>query len=139
MRPSGYFDVGYGTEMAIMQTKTQWLLLVLLIVFVCLIPLYPFIDLSWLTFINFTLITIIIVLGLNITTGLAGQVSMGHAAFVMVGAYSSGVLTVKSGLPFSSLKRRQSLSRIYGASLTSPSNLVLGIVIDGCPTPAIAS
>lgn len=100
MRPSGYFDVGYGKDMAIMRTKTHWVFLGLLIGFMLLVPWLPFIDVSWLTFINFTLITIIAVLGLNITTGLAGQVSIGHAAFVMLGAYTAGILTVKSGLPF---------------------------------------
>jgi len=55
---------------------------------------------SWLTFLNFTLITIIAVLGLNIITGMAGQISLGHSAFVMVGAYTVAILMMKVNLPF---------------------------------------
>ena len=39
-------------------------------------------------------------LGLNILTGFTGQISIGHGAFVGVGAYTSGILTAKLGLPF---------------------------------------
>ncbi len=46
------------------------------------------------------MITIIAVLGLNIITGMAGQISLGHSAFIMVGGYVMAVLTVKSGWPF---------------------------------------
>jgi branched-chain amino acid transport system permease protein len=37
-------------------------------------------------------------LGLNLITGYAGQVSLGHAAFFGIGAYSSAILSVKTGL-----------------------------------------
>lgn len=57
-------------------------------------------NISWLTFLNFTLITIIAVLGLNIITGMAGQISLGHSAFIMVGAYTFAILTLKVNLPF---------------------------------------
>jgi branched-chain amino acid transport system permease protein len=130
MRPSGLFDVGYGDDMAIVRTKTQWGLLVLLIVFMCLVPWLPWIDVSWLTFINFTLITIIAVLGLNITTGLAGQVSIGHAAFVMIGAYTSGILTVKSGLPFiAALPLSAIIPAAIGAVVGIPSLRLFGFYL----------
>jgi branched-chain amino acid transport system permease protein len=43
-------------------------------------------------------INTIIVLGLNLLMGYAGQVSLGQAAFVGIGAYASAILTVKVGL-----------------------------------------
>jgi branched-chain amino acid transport system permease protein len=37
---------------------------------------------------------------LNIITGHAGQISLGHAAFFGIGAYTAGLLYTKAGLPF---------------------------------------
>lgn len=45
-------------------------------------------------------INIIIVLGLNLITGVTGQLSLGHAAFVSIGAYSSSILMMSLGVPF---------------------------------------
>jgi branched-chain amino acid transport system permease protein len=39
-------------------------------------------------------------LGLNTITGLAGQISLGHAAFFGVGAYTTAILTVRHGWDF---------------------------------------
>ncbi|HCL79316.1 MAG TPA: branched-chain amino acid ABC transporter permease, partial [Synergistaceae bacterium] len=38
--------------------------------------------------------------GLNIIVGYAGQISLGHAAFLGIGAYSSAMLTTAGGLTF---------------------------------------
>lgn len=45
-------------------------------------------------------IGIILALGLNIITGLTGQLSLGHAAFMSVGAFTGALLTIKTGTPF---------------------------------------
>ncbi len=45
-------------------------------------------------------IGIILALGLNIITGLTGQLSLGHAAFMSVGAFAGALLTIKTGMPF---------------------------------------
>jgi len=42
----------------------------------------------------------ILTLGLNTITGIAGQISLGHAAFLGIGAYTSAVLTVSYGWDF---------------------------------------
>ena len=42
----------------------------------------------------------ILTMGLNMITGFAGQLSLGHAAFFGVGAYTSALLTIKLGLNF---------------------------------------
>ncbi|MEH7503366.1 branched-chain amino acid ABC transporter permease [Neobacillus drentensis] len=44
----------------------------------------------------FLIIYILLGLGLNLITGYAGQVSLGHAAFFGIGAYSSAILSVKA-------------------------------------------
>jgi branched-chain amino acid transport system permease protein len=49
-----------------------------------------------------TLIAIyaIVVCGLNVIVGFAGQISLGHAAFFGIGAYASAILTTKAALSF---------------------------------------
>lgn len=39
-------------------------------------------------------------LGLNLITGFAGQISLGHAAFYGIGAYSTALLSLRLGIPF---------------------------------------
>ena len=45
-------------------------------------------------------IFMMLTMGLNIITGYTGQVSLGHAAFFGIGAYTSALLSVKAGVPF---------------------------------------
>ncbi len=45
-------------------------------------------------------IGIVLALGLNVITGLTGQLSLGHAAFMSIGAFTSALITIKLGLPF---------------------------------------
>ena len=42
----------------------------------------------------------IVVCGLNVIVGYAGQISLGHAAFFGIGAYSAALLSTKAGLSF---------------------------------------
>lgn len=48
---------------------------------------------------NLIAINAIVVLGLNLFIGYAGQISLGHAAFFGLGAYGSAIATVTFGLP----------------------------------------
>ena len=48
---------------------------------------------------NLIAIHVIVVLGLNLFIGYAGQISLGHAAFFALGAYGSAVGTVTLGFP----------------------------------------
>lgn len=45
-------------------------------------------------------VSVIGALGLNILTGYTGLISMGHAAFMGIGAYTAAVLSTRAGLPF---------------------------------------
>jgi branched-chain amino acid transport system permease protein len=42
---------------------------------------------------------LLVVLGMNFLTGYSGQVSLGHAAIVLVGAYTTGILFDQYGVP----------------------------------------
>jgi branched-chain amino acid transport system permease protein len=52
----------------------------------------------YLTLINFIGIHTLLVVGLNLLMGYAGQISLGHAAFFGLGAYTSGILTATYGV-----------------------------------------
>ncbi len=67
-------------------------------------------------------INIILAVSLNLITGFTGQFSLGHAAFMSIGAYASGILTAKLGYPF--------IVGIAGAALIAS---LAGIII-GIPT-----
>ncbi len=65
-------------------------------------------------------INIILAVSLNLITGFTGQFSLGHAAFMSIGAYASGILTAKLGLPF--------IVGIIGAALVAAlAGLLIGI------------
>jgi branched-chain amino acid transport system permease protein len=96
--PSGTFNQSYDQDMAIFRTKTQWLILLAFLAFLFTGPLY-FSD-RILTIITIMGITIISVHGLSILTGYCNQISIGHAGFMAVGAYTSGILTAHLGWSF---------------------------------------
>jgi branched-chain amino acid transport system permease protein len=59
-----------------------------------LLPEYP------LHLVNISGIWIILALSLGLLQGYVGEISMGHAAFYGIGAYTSALLTMKAGLSF---------------------------------------
>ncbi len=48
----------------------------------------------------FVLVGIIFAQSINILTGIAGQISLGHAGFFGIGAYGAGILAKSYGLEF---------------------------------------
>jgi branched-chain amino acid transport system permease protein len=84
--------------MAVFRTRSDWGLLLLLLILLVLSPLL-FND-RILTIMTLMGIAIISVHGLNILTGYCGQISIGHAGFMAVGAYTSAILAAKLGLSF---------------------------------------
>jgi branched-chain amino acid transport system permease protein len=48
---------------------------------------------------TYVIIFAIAILGLNLLIGFSGQVSLGHGAFLAVGAYTTGILSVRYGVP----------------------------------------
>ncbi len=49
---------------------------------------------------NLVMVYVVVTLGLNILTGYTGQISIGHAGFMAIGAYASAIFTGRLGLPF---------------------------------------
>lgn len=64
-------------------------------------------------------INMILALSLNIITGFCGQVSLGHAAFYGIGAYTAAYLS-KLGVPFS-------LTLLAGAGMAGSIGVVVGL------------
>jgi branched-chain amino acid transport system permease protein len=81
-----------------MRTKTHWAFFIGLLIIVFTAPLYTGND--WLSVFNLIGITIIAATGLNILIGYCGQLSIGHAGFMAVGAYTTAILTSRFGFPF---------------------------------------
>jgi branched-chain amino acid transport system permease protein len=97
-RPCGSFDENYRQDSAIIRTRTQWGWLV---AFLILLATLPFITSAQiLSTLNFIGITLIAVHGLNLLTGYAGQISLGQAAFVAVGGYTTALLNIHAGFSF---------------------------------------
>ena len=79
-------------------------------------PLLPEYYLSQLTFVC---IYALVGVGLMLLTGYTGQISLGHAAFLAVGAYTEAVLQAK-GVPFG-------ISLIAAAALAGLAGIVIGL------------
>ena len=69
---------------------------------------------------NLILIFTLTATGLNIVTGYAGQLSLGHAAFFAIGAYSSALLSMKMAWSFP-------LALVGSAFIATGFGAVLGI------------
>jgi branched-chain amino acid transport system permease protein len=94
----GNFKETYAADEALFRTATvrAWMgvLAVGLVVF-------PFLVGDYLLYLaNLVGVLAIGALGLNILTGFTGQISLGHAAFMGVGAYVAAILSTRFGLPF---------------------------------------
>jgi branched-chain amino acid transport system permease protein len=100
-RPNLY--TRYEREMSLFPSMTQKISMALLALIAVLVPLsalpyFGFLgDGSWLVLVNKTLVFAVAALGLNLLTGVAGQVSLGHAFFMAVGAYTAVVLGGEAG------------------------------------------
>jgi branched-chain amino acid transport system permease protein len=67
---------------------------------VVLLPVPLILANPWqLGILNLVAVNAVVVLGLNLFIGYAGQISLGHAAFFGLGAYGSAILTTAGGIP----------------------------------------
>ncbi|MBW2116336.1 MAG: branched-chain amino acid ABC transporter permease [Deltaproteobacteria bacterium] len=98
-RECGNFKDSYASDMAIFPIPLdRWGFIIMLFLAFVIVPLFA----------SEYLITNIIIpfycfalsaFGLNVLAGYAGQISLGHAAFMAVGAYSSFILYGRYGIP----------------------------------------
>src|SRR6058998_2453361 len=114
----GGFRVSYRSDERIFDTPVPIIALVILLAALAIVP--RFAGTYWLDVLNRIGIAIIGAIGLNILVGFTGQISIGHAAFLSVGAYSTAILEVKAGVPFW-------LAIPLAAGLTSGFGLLFGV------------
>jgi branched-chain amino acid transport system permease protein len=98
-REAGNFKTTYAADMALFPLPiTRWTAGALLVFFIAIVPLLM--HEYYLSIFCLVFIAIVGALGLNILVGYTGQISIGHAAFMSVGAYTAANLATKLGLPF---------------------------------------
>ncbi len=98
MHYCGDYRTSYREDSRIFQTNFVRFWMALFFAFMIVLP---FISTNYiLSLVIQILIAVIGSVGLNLLTGFTGQISLGHGAFLGVGAYTSGIITVKLGLPF---------------------------------------
>src|SRR5215472_10603508 len=110
--------VSYSSDERIFATSLP--VVALGVLFLALLVVPRFAGTYWLDVLNRIGIAIIGALGLNILVGYTGQISIGQAAFLAVGAYSTAILEASVGLPFY-------IAIPVAATLTSAFGLVFGI------------
>jgi branched-chain amino acid transport system permease protein len=94
----GKFHTTYEQDMAILQTL--WVKLWLGI-FVIVLVLCPYLLTRYqISILNEMAIAVIGALGLNLLVGYTGQISLGHGAFLAIGAYTTALCAENLGLPF---------------------------------------
>ncbi len=111
-----YFSTRYAEEIQVFRTLFQKFWVGTLLLF---IVVFPFLSDRYTTYIgSLVLVAVIGSIGLNILTGYTGQISLGHGAFLGIGAYSYTILLTTLNFPF--------WAAIIAAGLISG---VLGVII----------
>jgi branched-chain amino acid transport system permease protein len=128
-RETGVFKTSYAADMALYPLPiARSAIIALLILFVVIVPLV--FGEYYLSIVNLVMISIVGALGLNILVGYTGQISIGHAAFMSVGAYTAANLAVRAGLPFwITLPAGGLMAAAVGAVVGIPSLRIKGLYL----------
>jgi branched-chain amino acid transport system permease protein len=128
-RETGVFKTSYAADMALYPLPiARGTIIALLVLFIVIVPMV--FGEYYLSIINLVLISIVGALGLNILVGYTGQISIGHAAFMSVGAYTAANLAVRAGLPFwITLPAGGLMAAMVGAVVGIPSLRIKGLYL----------
>src|SRR5882762_9187754 len=128
-RESGVFKTTYGADMALYPLPiAKWTMIALAVIFVLIVPLT--VHEYYLSILNLIFIAIVGALGLNILVGYTGQISIGHGAFMSVGAYTAANLAVRLGLPFwLTLPAGGLMAALIGVLVGMPSLRIKGLYL----------
>jgi branched-chain amino acid transport system permease protein len=128
-RESGVFKTTYASDMALYPLPiARWTVAVLAVIFVVIVPLS--LHDYYLSILNLIFIAIVGALGLNILVGYTGQISLGHGAFMSVGAYTAANLAVRLDLPFwLTLPAGGLMAAAIGALVGIPSLRIKGLYL----------
>lgn len=98
MQAAGVFSQTYSHDKALLKTAKQRLALAIFLLGLVAVPVV--LGPRMVAIGNIMLITAIVVVGLQLTTGFAGQINLGQSAFMGVGAYAGAVAATTWTLPF---------------------------------------
>src|SRR5262249_13348774 len=120
-RESGVFKTTYAADMALYPLPiAKGTMIALAVIFVAILPFT--VHEYYLSILNLIFIAIVGALGLNTLVGYTGQISIGHGAFMSVGAYTAANLAVLLGLPFwIALPAGGLMAALIGAVVGTPS------------------
>lgn len=96
--PNRPLAVRYEDDFRLLAGRWERLGLALLAVIVLAYPLVA--STHWVTVANLALVAVVGSVALMILTGFTGQISLGHAAFLALGAYTTAILGTQFSLPF---------------------------------------
>lgn len=128
-RESGVFKTTYASDMALYPLPiAKWTVAALALIFVVVVPLG--VHEYYLSILNLIFIAVVGALGLNILVGYTGQISIGHGAFMSVGAYTAANLAVRLDLPFwLTLPAGGLMAALIGVVVGMPSLRIKGLYL----------
>jgi branched-chain amino acid transport system permease protein len=96
--PNRPLAVRYEDDFRLLAGRWERIGVALLVVIVLA---YPWVaSTNWVTVANLALVAVVGSVALMILTGFTGQISLGHAAFLAIGAYTTAILGTQFALPF---------------------------------------
>ena len=128
-RESGVLKTTYEADMALYPLPiARWTVAAIAAFMFLVLPLS--VDEYWLSIVNIVSIATVGALGLNILVGYTGQISIGHGAFMSVGAYTAANFAVRLGFPFwLSLPLGGLMAAAVGAVVGIPSLRIKGLYL----------
>jgi branched-chain amino acid transport system permease protein len=128
-RECGVLKTSYESDMALYPLPiARWAVAVLAVLFFVVIPLS--VHEYYLSIANLVWIAIIGAIGLNILVGYTGLVSIGHGAFMSVGAYTAANLANRLGSPWPvNLLAGGLMAALVGAIVGIPSLRIKGLYL----------
>jgi branched-chain amino acid transport system permease protein len=128
-RESGVFKTSYAADMALYPLPiARWAVAAFAGLFIVIAPLA--LGEYYLSILNLILIACVGALGLNILVGYTGQISIGHGAFMSVGAYTAANLVIHLNAPFwITIPAGGVMAALIGALVGIPSLRIKGIYL----------
>ena len=128
-RECGVLKTSYEADMALYPLPiAKWTVAILAVLFFAVIPLS--LHEYYLSIANLVWIAVIGALGLNILVGYTGQVSIGHGAFMSVGAYTAANLATRLDSPWPvNLLAGGLMAAAVGAGVGIPSLRIKGLYL----------
>jgi branched-chain amino acid transport system permease protein len=126
---TGVFKTSYAADMALYPLPVaRYAVIALALLFLFVVPLIftPYL----MTLMNLVLIAVVGAIGLDILVGYTGQISIGHGAFMSVGAYTAANLIVRTGLPFwLAIPAGGAMAALIGIIIGIPSLRIKGLYL----------